>query len=170
MTCDAIQMRTKNLKSMIKIAVNFNIMLSVSDAKIIRVDSNFYDFKIQISAWIFTNYFSDFLPIHNDFLTSIFVSKIVLKSIYFYRYSKKFFCKFSALFWIKGLREIFPNKCVSGGQFWKKCPTRYHACYSWVRPCGRTFIFLRFHSQKFFISANLEHCIFLFFWYSRLSL
>ncbi len=44
MTCDAIQTITKNLKSMIKIEVNFYIMLLVSNAKIIKVDSHFYDF------------------------------------------------------------------------------------------------------------------------------
>ena len=54
-------------------------------------DSNFYDFKIQISAWIFTNYFSVFLPIHNDFLTSIFVSEIVLKNHLFYSLFKEIF-------------------------------------------------------------------------------
>ena len=98
MTGDAIQMRTKNLKSMIKIAVNFNIMLSLSDAKIIRVDSHFYDFKIQISAWIFTNYFADFFCENFDFWTSIFVSEIFVKSICFYGYSRNFFVKFRLFF------------------------------------------------------------------------
>ncbi|MDE5556807.1 MAG: hypothetical protein K2J32_03805, partial [Ruminococcus sp.] len=44
MSSDAIQMRTENLKSMVKIAVNFNIMMSVSDTKIIMVDICFFDF------------------------------------------------------------------------------------------------------------------------------
>ena len=89
----------------------------------------FWLHKVQISAWIFTNYFSDFLPFHNDFLTSIFVSEIVLKIIYFYRYSKKFFRKISSLFLNQGSQGNFPDKYVSGGQFWKKCPTGYRACY-----------------------------------------
>ncbi|MDE5558466.1 MAG: hypothetical protein K2J32_12415, partial [Ruminococcus sp.] len=76
-------MRTENLKSRIKIAVNFNTMLSVSDAKIISVDSHFYDFKIQISAWILMNYFADFFCAISDFWTSIFVSEIVLKNYLF---------------------------------------------------------------------------------------
>lgn len=80
---NAIQRRIENLKSVVKIALNFNILLSVSDAKIISVDSHFYDFKIQISAWIFTNYFADFFCEIFNFWTSIFISEIFVKSIYF---------------------------------------------------------------------------------------
>lgn len=73
----------------------------------------------------FMTFFSKFLI----FLTSIFLSKIVLRVIYFHRYSKKFFRKNSSIFFESRVSGKFPWQVRISGQFWKKCPTGYRACY-----------------------------------------
>ena len=137
MSSDAIQMRTKNLKSMIKIAVNFNVLLSVSDMKIIGErqpflwlqNSNFSLNFQELFCWFFTRSLWFFHMNFQIFWPIFSYQKLFWKIIYFYRYSKKFIHKISSVFLNQGSQGNFPDKYVSGGQFWKKCPTGYRACY-----------------------------------------
>ena len=107
MTGDAIQMRTKNLKSRIKIAVNFNIMLSVSDAKIIRGNRCFFDFiKFKFQLEFSRIIFLIFYPFIMIFWPLFLYQKLFWKSFIFIVIQRNFFVKFRLFFWIKGLREI----------------------------------------------------------------